>query len=57
MFTSILTIKKVNVDYDGKFKVVLKNVLGEADSTTQVTVNQCMHTFEEKLSLLKINVF
>jgi len=42
MFSSILTIDKVNVDYDGKFKVILKNELGEAVSSTQVNVKRCM---------------
>ncbi|CAF4411341.1 unnamed protein product, partial [Rotaria sp. Silwood2] len=40
MFCSILTIDKVNNDFDGKFKVVLKNQLGEAMSATQVNVKR-----------------
>jgi len=47
MFSSILTIDKVNMDYDGKFKVVLKNELGEVVSATQVNVKQGMYNFEE----------
>jgi hypothetical protein len=42
MFSSILTIDKVNADYDGKFKVILKNELGEAVSATQVNVKRGM---------------
>jgi hypothetical protein len=42
MFSSILTIDKVNVDHDGKFKVILKNELGEAVSATQVNVKRGM---------------
>ncbi len=30
----------MNSDYDGKFKVILKNDLGEAVSTTQVNVKR-----------------
>ncbi|CAF4689458.1 unnamed protein product [Rotaria sp. Silwood1] len=40
MFCSILTIDKVNNDFDGKFKVVLKNELGEVMSATQVNVKR-----------------
>lgn len=42
MFCSILTIDKISIDYDGKFKVVIKNDLGEAVSATQVNVKRCM---------------
>ena len=40
MFTSILTIDQISADYDGKFKVILKNHLGEAVSVAQVNVKQ-----------------
>lgn len=46
MFSSVLTIDKVNIDFDGKFKVVLKNELGEAISATQVNVKRCMYLFD-----------
>jgi len=42
MFSSILTIDKINADYDGKFKVVIKNELGEVLSATQVNVKRRM---------------
>lgn len=41
MFSSILTIDKTTIDHDGKFKVIVKNVLGEAVSSTQVNVKRC----------------
>ena len=44
MFSSILTIDKVNADFDGKIKVVLKNESGEVVSTTQLNVKRCMYT-------------
>ena len=44
MFSSILTIDKVNADFDGKIKVVLKNDLGEVVSTTQLNVKRRMYT-------------
>ncbi|CAF1262379.1 unnamed protein product, partial [Rotaria sordida] len=40
MFCSIVTIDQVNNNLDGKFKVVLKNELGEAVSATQVNVKR-----------------
>lgn len=52
MFSSVLTIDNVTADYDGKFKVVLKNELGEVVSATQVTVKRCMYHFNEKKSAL-----
>ena len=42
MFTSVLTIDKVTIDDDGKFKVVIKNQLGEVVSASQVNVKRCM---------------
>jgi hypothetical protein len=47
MFSSILTIDKINMDYDGKFKVVLKNELGEVVSATQVNVKQGIYIFNK----------
>ncbi|NJN35982.1 MAG: hypothetical protein HC794_01700 [Nitrospiraceae bacterium] len=40
MFISILTIDRVTADYDGKIKVMIKNELGDAVSTTQVNVKR-----------------
>lgn len=40
MLTSSLTIDQISADYDGKFKVILKNDLGEAVSVAQVNVKQ-----------------
>ncbi|CAF1491714.1 unnamed protein product, partial [Adineta ricciae] len=40
MFSSVLTIDRVNMDFDGKYKVILKNELGEAVSSTQVNVKR-----------------
>ncbi len=52
-FCSILTIQKINSDYDGKFKVVIKNDLGEAVSTTQVNVKRGVYTRKnEKLRII-----
>ena len=42
MYCSLLTIDKVTVDHDGKFKVIIKNELGEAVSATQVNVKRGM---------------
>ncbi|CAF3618249.1 unnamed protein product [Rotaria sordida] len=39
-FSSILTIDKINSNYDGKFKVIIKNELGEAVSAAQVNVKR-----------------
>ncbi len=39
------------MDYDGKFKVVLKNELGEVVSATQVNVKQGMHYFSECIDI------
>jgi hypothetical protein len=41
-FCSILTITKTTADYDGKFKVLIKNDLGEAVSTAQVNIKRGM---------------
>ena len=43
MFSSVLTIDRVNMDFDGKYKVILKNELGEAVSSTQVNVKRCTY--------------
>ena len=40
MFYCTLTIQKMTSDYDGKFKAVLNNDLGEVISTTQVNVKR-----------------
>ncbi|CAF1138461.1 unnamed protein product [Adineta ricciae] len=40
MFCCTLTIQKMTSDYDGKFKAVLNNDLGEVISTTQVNVKR-----------------
>lgn len=48
MFSSILTLDHVNMDDEGKFKVVLKNELGEVMSATQVNVKQCMYICSTK---------
>jgi hypothetical protein len=45
MFISLLTIAKISTDHDGKFKVTLKNDLGEALSATQVNVKRSMHFY------------
>jgi flagellar basal body P-ring protein FlgI len=42
MFSSIVTIDKINNEHEGKFKVVIKNELGEVVSSTQVNVKRCM---------------
>ena len=42
MYSSILTIDKATADHDGKFKVIVKNELGEAVSSTQVNVKRGM---------------
>jgi hypothetical protein len=42
MFSSILTIDKVSADHDGKYKVIIKNELGDAVSSTQVNVKRGM---------------
>lgn len=47
MFSSILTIDRVTMDFDGKYKVILKNELGEAVSSTQVNVKRCALTSVE----------
>jgi uncharacterized protein YegP (UPF0339 family) len=47
MFSSILTIDKVDKDYDGKYKVVIKNELGEIISSTQVNVKRRKCHFKE----------
>jgi len=39
-FCSILTIEKIHIDYEGKFKVIIKNELGEAVSVAQVNVKR-----------------
>lgn len=42
-FCSILTIDKINSHYDGKFKVIIKNELGEAVSVAQVNIKRGMY--------------
>jgi hypothetical protein len=49
MFSSILTIDKTDETFDGKFKVILKNELGEAVSSTQVNVKRCMYMLKKKM--------
>lgn len=41
-FCSILNIDKINLDYDGKFKVIIKNDLGEAVSVSQINIKRGM---------------
>lgn len=36
-------MKKMNREYDGKFKATIKNELGEAISVTQVNVRRGKH--------------
>ncbi|CAF4347458.1 unnamed protein product, partial [Adineta steineri] len=57
-FYSTLTIQKINSDYDGKFKVIIKNKLGEAVSATQVNVKRAciavqLHTPTKKTNANK----
>lgn len=39
-FSSILTVDRINNHYDGKFKVMISNELGEAISTAQISVRR-----------------
>ncbi|CAF4411465.1 unnamed protein product, partial [Rotaria socialis] len=55
MFSSILTIDKVTMEYDGKFKVVLKNELGEIISGTQVNVKRSSKTAQTQAPTKKIS--
>ncbi|CAF3835512.1 unnamed protein product, partial [Rotaria magnacalcarata] len=55
MFSSILTIDKVTMEYDGKFKVVLKNELGEIMSGTQVNVKRSSNTAQTQAPTKKIS--
>jgi hypothetical protein len=49
VWISTLVIDPVTVDYEGKFKVVLKNNLGEAISAAQINIKRgsigCFATF------------
>ncbi|CAF2746284.1 unnamed protein product [Rotaria sp. Silwood2] len=53
-FSSILTIDKINFNYDGKFKVIIKNELGEAVSAAQVNVKRESITIQLHTPVKKI---
>ncbi|CAF5041197.1 unnamed protein product, partial [Rotaria magnacalcarata] len=54
-FSSILTIDKINTDYDGRFKVIIKNELGEAVSAAQVNVRRESIAIQFHTPMKKIN--